>query len=97
MCSFEKGRIYAQETIVDLVNIFFIVFAVPSSAQFSQTERTRLLDMLTRTQKEIVNEAKGLSAEQLNFKTEPERWSIAEVLDSFSPRNLYSTQPLIAF
>jgi hypothetical protein len=64
-----------------LSGLVLIAFAVPASAQFSQTERTKLVDMLSRTQSEIVSEAKGLSVEQLRFKATPERWSIAEVLE----------------
>src|SRR6266545_1347679 len=64
-----------------LTGALVISAAVPTPAQLSSTDRARLLDLLQRTQQEIVNESNGLSSEQLGFKASPERWSIAEVLE----------------
>jgi uncharacterized protein YciI len=64
-----------------LTSALVILAAIQTPAQVSSADKARLLDLLQRTQQEIVNESKGLSSEQLAFKAAPERWSIAEVLE----------------
>ena len=64
-----------------LTSALVILAAVQAPAQVSSADKARLVDLLQRTQQEIVNESNGLSSEQLAFKAAPERWSIAEVLE----------------
>jgi uncharacterized protein YciI len=64
-----------------LTSALVILAAVQTPAQVSSAAKARLVDLLQRTQQEIVNESNGLSSEQLAFKAAPERWSIAEVLE----------------
>jgi hypothetical protein len=50
---------------------------------FAQTaeERSAALAYLQKTEAGVIAAAKGLSDAQLNFKTAPERWSVAQVLE----------------
>jgi hypothetical protein len=47
----------------------------------SQAERDRALQYLESTKKGVVDATKGLSDAQWNFKSAPDRWSIAEVVE----------------
>ena len=50
---------------------------------FAQTaeDRAKAVAYLQKTEAGVVDAAKGLSAAQLNFKSAPDRWSVAEVLE----------------
>jgi hypothetical protein len=47
----------------------------------SQAEKDRAVEYLESTKNEVLDATKGLSEAQWNFKTAPERWSVAEVLE----------------
>jgi hypothetical protein len=47
----------------------------------TKKERKEALNYLKSTKKDLLNAVKGLSEAQLNFKTAPDRWSIAECLE----------------
>jgi hypothetical protein len=56
--------------------------AVAGKAQdVSQADKDRALAYLESTKKGVVEATKGLSDAQWNFKTAPDRWSIAEVIE----------------
>jgi hypothetical protein len=59
-----------------------ILVAVAARAQdASQADKDRALQYLETTKNDVVNATKGLSDAQWNFKTAPDRWSIAEVVE----------------
>ena len=51
------------------------------AAALSEAEIAKAEAYLEKTRAAVVATAKGLSAAQLNYKTAPERWSIAECLE----------------
>jgi hypothetical protein len=56
--------------------------AVTARAQdLSQADKDRALQYLETTKSGVVNATKGLSDVQWNFKSAPDRWSIAEVME----------------
>lgn len=58
------------------------VMATAASAQeLTQAEKERALQYLESTKANIVEATKGLSAAQWNFKSAPDRWSIAQVME----------------
>ncbi len=66
--------------------VYFIAcalfIATGSIAQsITQEEKTKALDHLKATQKDLLKSVKGLSEAQLNFKPTPESWSIAECVE----------------
>jgi hypothetical protein len=59
------------------------LFVFLASGLFAQTAEDRAagLAYLKKTQAGVVDAAKGLSDAQLNFKSAPEKWSVAQVLE----------------
>jgi DinB family protein len=56
--------------------------AVVAKAQgVSQAEKDHALQYLESTKKGVLEATKGLSDAQWNFKTAPDRWSVAEVME----------------
>jgi len=54
----------------------------PSKAPaWTEEDRKFLVDNLIRTKQEIIEETKGLTKAQWNFKESPERWSINQVVE----------------
>jgi hypothetical protein len=59
-----------------------ILIAAPiDNTTLTEKERTYLLDYLTTTKDRLQKDVKGLSPAQLNFKPDPERWSVAECIE----------------
>jgi uncharacterized damage-inducible protein DinB len=59
-----------------------ITLALVSSALAqTQAEKDKALQYLESTQEGVMDATKGLSAAQWNFKSAPERWSVAEVME----------------
>src|SRR5260221_13970729 len=54
--------------------------AVCSSAQ-TQADRDRAIQYLEKERQGVVDATKGLSPAQWNFKSAPDRWSVAEVME----------------
>jgi uncharacterized damage-inducible protein DinB len=52
-----------------------------SAPSLTDAERKLATDYLKNTQKELLKSIKDLSPEQLNFKSSPESWSIAECVE----------------
>ncbi|MGC3945857.1 MAG: DinB family protein [Chryseolinea sp.] len=66
--------------------LFFVI--ISASATFGQetkawteADRKYLLDNLTRSRDELINETKGLSEAHWTFKESPDRWSINEIVE----------------
>jgi len=55
----------------------------------SQADRDKALAYLESTRQGVVNATKGLSPTQWNFKTGPDRWSIAEVAEHIAAAEDY--------
>jgi DinB superfamily len=62
-----------------------IVLMLAATTVFSpaqtQAERDHAIQYLEKTRQGVLDATKGLSAAQLNFKSAPDRWSVAEVLE----------------
>lgn len=56
-------------------------FAQQTDGQLTKEERKQAVDHLKQTKKNLHKAVKGLSAEQLNFKSAPDRWSVADVIE----------------
>ena len=65
--------------------IFLFLICCNSQAQeakrWTEEDRKYLLDNLTRSQEELINETKDLTREQWLFKESPDRWSINEIVE----------------
>ena len=64
--------------------IVLLLALVPGSLlaqQLTDKEREHLVSYLQDTQKKLMKETEGLTAEQWAFKPAPEVWSVAEVLE----------------
>ena len=68
--------------IVPLATLLVLATAFAARAQeLSPAEKERALDYLESTKKGVLDATKGLSSAQWNFKTAPDRWSIADVAE----------------
>jgi len=52
-----------------------------SPEKISDEDRTKAVDHLTQTRDNLLNTVAGLSDAQLNYKTSPESWSVAECVE----------------
>jgi DinB superfamily len=65
-----------------LLSIAVIVMYVAIAAQTqSSADKERALKYLERTKQAVLDATAGLSEEQWNFKSGPDRWSVAEVTE----------------
>src|ERR1700716_2084431 len=55
--------------------------ASAKSQDVSQADKDRALQYLESTKKGVLDATKGLSDAQWNFKSAPDRWSVAEVME----------------
>lgn len=53
----------------------------PAPPVWTEADRKYLLDNLQRSKEEILNETKNLTKEQWNFKENPDRWSINQIVE----------------
>jgi uncharacterized damage-inducible protein DinB len=67
-----------------------LTLALVSSA-FSQTqaEKDKAMQYLESTKQGVIDATKGLSAAQWNFKSAPDRWSVAEVMEHIAAAEDY--------
>jgi hypothetical protein len=71
-----------RAAVCSLALLLGTLVAVAARAQdVSQGDKDRALQYLETTKNGVVNATKGLSDAQWNFKTAPDRWSIAEVVE----------------
>jgi DinB family protein len=54
---------------------------VASAQEVTQAEKDRALQYLESTKKNLLEATKGLSEAQWNFKSAPDRWSVAQVME----------------
>jgi hypothetical protein len=65
-----------------LVPLLLMAGAAAASAQeVTQAEKDRALQYLESTKKNVLEATKGLSEAQWNFKSAPDRWSVAQVME----------------
>jgi DinB superfamily len=65
-----------------LTALFLLAGAAAASAQeVTQAEKDRALQYLESTKKNVLEATKGLSDAQWNFKSGPDRWSVAQVVE----------------
>jgi DinB superfamily len=66
-----------------LLVVCFVYQNIPAEdkGKMSVEERTKVMKLLTDSQKETLDALETLSDEQLNFKESPERWSVLEVAE----------------
>ena len=55
--------------------------AVHSAPLWTEADRKFLLDNLTRSKQEIIDETKNLTQAQWNFKESPDRWNINQIVE----------------
>jgi len=55
--------------------------AVISAQELTQPEKEHALQYLESTRKDVLAATKGLSEAQWNFKSAPDRWSVAQVME----------------
>lgn len=58
-----------------------------SDKLWSKQEKELLINGLERTRNDLINEIKGLSEKQWNYKETPSRWSIAEIVEHLFAQN----------
>jgi len=64
-----------------LVCLTLAVALVGSAFAQTQADKEKALKYLERTKQGVIDATKGLSAAQWNFKSAPDRWSVAEVME----------------
>src|SRR6266849_5646975 len=65
-----------------LIALVLIAGAAAASAQeVTQAEKDKALQYLETTKKNALEATKGLSEAQWNFKSAPDRWSVAQVME----------------
>ena len=71
-----------RSLIGTLVALLVMSGAAAASAQeVTPAEKDRALQYLESTKKNVLEATKGLSEEQWNFKSAPDRWSVAQVME----------------
>jgi hypothetical protein len=63
-----------------LLPVIFLSFSVADKS-LSKEERETAIKYFKETKEGFLNDVKGLSEAQLNFKSSPERWSVAECIE----------------
>jgi hypothetical protein len=64
-----------------LAHMALAVALVSSAFAQTQAEKDKALKYLESTKEGVIDATKGLSAAQWNFKSAPDRWSVAEVME----------------
>jgi hypothetical protein len=68
-----------------VVLLAFLLCCINSHAQevkhWTESDRKYLLENLIRSRNELINETKGLTRQQWQFKESPDRWSINEIVE----------------
>jgi uncharacterized damage-inducible protein DinB len=61
--------------------LYFVLLAQAATPELTPADRESALKYLEITHQGVLDATKGLSANQWNFKSAPDRWSIAEVVE----------------
>ena len=68
-------------SLVLLLTLFTAAAFAQDDGKLTAEERQQAVEHLTQTKQKFIDSVKGLSAEQLNFKSAPDRWSVADVVE----------------
>jgi hypothetical protein len=79
---------FSRTLFVSLLSVFSFQLTV---AQISDAERKAAIDQLNSTKQTLLKSIEGLSDAQLNFKSSPDSWSIAECVEhiAISETNIF--------
>lgn len=69
-----------KKIILPLAALILVSFTV-SDTPLTKAERKMAVKELMKTQKHLLKTVKGLSEAQLNFKSSPDSWSVAECME----------------
>ena len=69
-----------KKSIAPLLVLFLCSFSLVG-AKISEADRDKGVAELNRTHEFLINTVQGLSEAQLNFKSGPEAWSVAECVE----------------
>lgn len=86
----DYGYIGLQNHDADSVVYFKEVSVITPGSPLDKGDKERMLSYLHATRKQVLDSIAGLSSEQLHYKSAPERWSIAEVVE-----HLIHTEPAL--
>jgi uncharacterized damage-inducible protein DinB len=64
-----------------LAGLVLVLALVSSALAQTQAEKDKAMKYLESTKQGVIDATKGLSAAQWNFKSAPDRWSVAEVME----------------
>ena len=64
-----------------LVGLLLVIATAASAQELTRAEKERALQYLESTKANLLEATKGLSETQWNFKSAPNRWSIAQVME----------------
>ena len=79
-----------RKSSVALALVCSLFFALAARAQeVTPAERDKALAYLESTKKDVLEATKGLSTAQWNFKSAPDRWSIAECMEHIAAAEDY--------
>jgi hypothetical protein len=73
-------RLHSRSLIAAALLMVF-VSAVPTRAEITLEERTKLVHYLTTMRDQVLAESAKLSDAQWNFKAAPDRWSVGQVVE----------------
>src|SRR5277367_4838430 len=59
-------------------------FTTPKTETLTAAERKFAIDYFSKTKERLLNDIKGLSDAQLNFKADSTRWSVAQCIEHIS-------------
>ena len=73
-----------------IIAVWLMSFTVAEPI-LTKAERNRAIESLNQSKEALLASIKGLSSEQLNFKSSPESWSVAECVEhiAISETNLF--------
>jgi hypothetical protein len=79
-----------RKSSVALALVCALLFALTARAQeVTPAEKDKALAYLESTKKDVLDATKGLSTAQWNFKSAPDRWSIAECMEHIAAAEDY--------
>ncbi|MDX2151584.1 MAG: DinB family protein [Bryobacteraceae bacterium] len=87
----EYGYFGLQNHDRNSVVYFREISVITPGKPLAQGDRERMLSYLHSTRKQVLDAIAGLSAEQLYYKPEPSKWSVAEVVE-----HLTTTEPALS-
>src|SRR6516225_5583633 len=74
---------------VVLVFATFVLAAAARAQEVTQADKDKAMQYLESTKKNILEATKGLSDAQWNFKSAPDRWSVAECMEHIAAAEDY--------